>query len=44
MKRRKRLALVLAVLLCALLLSGCHGSRGLPVFELQEEFEESRQY
>ena len=44
MKKRKRLALVLAVLLCALLLSGCHGSKGLPVFELPEEFDESRQY
>lgn len=44
MKKRKRFALVLAAALCMALLSGCHGSRGLPAFELPEEFDESRQF
>ena len=33
-----------AVLLSAVLLAGCHGSRGLPTFETPETFDTSRKY
>ncbi len=32
------------VLLCAVLLTGCHGSQGASAFEIPEEFDESREY
>ncbi len=32
------------VLLCAVLLTGCHGSQGTSAFEIPEEFDESREY
>ena len=37
-------ALVLATVLCAAMLSGCHGSRGMEQFVIPEEFDDSRQY
>ena len=41
----KRFSCVLAVILLAcLLLSGCHGSRGLEAFAMPEEFDTSRDY
>ena len=43
MKRLSALLLCL-LLLSGLMLTGCHGSRGLPDFELPESFDESRSY
>jgi len=40
---RKAVALILA-LLCVLSLAGCHGSRGMPVFVIPEEFDTTREY
>ncbi len=44
MKRRRLLALGLALLSCLLLFSGCHGSRERSVFEIPDKFDESRDY
>ena len=45
MKRKRVLSLTaVLVLLCALLLSGCHGSRGLSAFSVPETFDSSRHY
>ena len=44
MKRCLSLLLCLLLLPGLLLLGGCHGSRGLPDFELPEAFDESRSY
>ena len=41
---RKILAMLLLLVLCLSILSGCHGSRGLPVFEIPESFDTSRDY
>ncbi len=40
----KKLSLLLASLMILLSFSGCHGSRGLPSFEIPQEFDSSRQY
>lgn len=37
-------ALLLCVLLCCPALAGCHGKRALPVFEVPDAFDESREY
>lgn len=45
MKMRKRVSLIMIlVLACSLILTGCHGSRGLDAFVIPEEFDETRQY
>jgi len=44
MKRLLSLLLCLLLLPGMLLLTGCHGSRGLPDFTVPEDFDESRQY
>ncbi len=44
MKRIRALCLCLLLLPGMLLLAGCHGSRGLPDFQVPEEFDESRSY
>ena len=36
--------LVLAVVLCCLVLTGCHGSQGMAEFEVPEEWDSSRTY
>ncbi len=38
------LALCVASLVCALVLTGCHGSRGLDTFEVPEEWDTSKTY
>ncbi|MBP3656931.1 MAG: extracellular solute-binding protein [Clostridia bacterium] len=38
----KRICLILCLLAMAVLLGGCHGSKGLVAFELPKEFDESR--
>lgn len=43
MKKRK-LLLPILLLMAALLISGCHGSKGIAEFQLPEEFDESRDY
>ncbi len=40
----KKLLLFFLSLICALLLSACHGSKGLPEFVIPEEFDTSRDY
>ena len=42
--RRLAAVALLAALVCGLLLTGCHGSRGLAAFEIPEEFDLSRDY
>ncbi len=44
MKRLSALLLCLLLLPGLLLLSGCHGSQGLPDFEMPDSFDESRSY
>ena len=44
MKKHCIQAALLAVLLLAGLLTGCHGSRGLPEFQPPEGFDDTRQY
>ncbi len=44
MRTTKCLALLLLLLLMLSLLSGCHGSRGLPAFAIPEDFDLSREY
>ncbi len=41
---KKTLSLLVSVILCALTLTGCHGSRGLDAFVLPEEFDAAREY
>ena len=41
-RRIKRLSLCLAALLLLSVLSGCHGSRGLPAFEIPASFDDGR--
>lgn len=41
---RKGVILLLSVLCCGVLLTGCHGSRGLEAFAVPEEFDTSREY
>lgn len=43
-KTGKRIGLLGSVLLGGLLLTGCHGSRGLDAFAIPEEFDTSREY
>ena len=44
MKLRKKLALGLGLTLSTLILTGCHGTKGLEAFEIPEEFDTSREY
>ena len=44
MKTVKMAALLLAAVMMMLSLCGCHGSRGIAVFEVPEEFDASRDY
>ena len=44
MKKRRVLTALLAALLLAGALTGCHGSRGLPEFQPPESFDDTRQY
>ncbi len=41
---RKYLSVLLTVCTIILMLSGCHGSKSLPEFEIPEEFDTSREY
>ena len=41
---RKHLTVLLCAFICVGLLSGCHGSKGLPEFEIPAEFDTSRNY
>jgi len=41
---KRLLSVTLLLMLILSLFSGCHGSRGLPVFEVPEEFDDSRDY
>ncbi len=41
---KKFFSLALAALMLTLALAGCHGSKGMPVFEIPEEFDTSREY
>ncbi len=41
---KKLLSMALAAVLLILSLTGCHGSKGMPVFEIPEEFDTSRDY
>ena len=41
---KKRIALVVALALLALILSGCHGSKGRSVFAVPESFDTSKHY
>lgn len=41
----KRFSVTLCILtMCTLILTGCHGSKGLPAFEVPENFDTSRNY
>lgn len=42
--KKKFCLLPALLLLMSIMLSGCHGSKGIPEFELPEEFDESRDY
>ena len=44
MKNCFKKLLLLSALLCLLLLTGCHGSKGLAAFEVPESFDTSRDY
>lgn len=44
MRKITQVLLTVAALACTIILSGCHGSKGLPGFALPEEFDESKQY
>lgn len=46
MRRRLKSVLLPALLIagCVLILTGCHGSRGMKEFEIPEEFDVSREY
>ncbi|MCR4789200.1 MAG: extracellular solute-binding protein [Lachnospiraceae bacterium] len=44
MMKKAKLCIVAATMIIMTLLSGCHGSKGLPEFEIPEEFDESRSY
>ena len=44
MKPRRILALLLLILSCLFLFSGCHGSRERSVFQIPEKFDDSREY
>ena len=37
-------ALLAVVLTCAALLTACHGSQGLPAFEVPEQWDSSKEY
>ncbi len=41
---RKIISIILLLVLCLGLFSGCHGSRGLDAFVIPEEFDTSRDY
>lgn len=41
---RLALTLVIAALTCTALLTGCHGSQGLPAFEVPEQWDSSKEY
>lgn len=41
---RRITSLLLCLLFCCPVLTGCHGKRGLPDFEIPESFDESREY
>lgn len=41
---RKRILLLLALLASLMVITGCHGSKGLPEFEIPAEFDTSRNY
>lgn len=43
-KRFKKIVGILCFCLCAGILTGCHGSKGLQSFEVPEEFDESKNY
>ena len=44
MRARRALALILLLAGCLFLFSGCHGSRERSVFQIPEQFDESRDY
>ena len=44
MRKIKAFALLLVLVLCALLLSGCHGAKDSSAFVIPEEFDASREY
>lgn len=44
MKTRTRMTVLLTVLLCLLMLSGCHGSKGMEPFTIPEQFDTETQY
>jgi len=41
---RLALTLVIAAMTCTALLTGCHGSQGLPAFEVPEQWDSSKEY
>ena len=41
---KKITKIIIPFLLTVLLLSGCHGTRGLEAFEIPERFDEEKQY
>lgn len=43
-RKQKRLLSLLAMCISAVLLTGCHGSKGLAEFQIPEEFDTSRDY
>lgn len=44
MKKNKLAFLLLIIIVFAFVLTGCHGSKGLPEFTVPEEFDTSKQY
>ena len=44
MKKLRVPAILISILLAAVSLSGCHGSKGLPDLSVPEEFDDSRAY
>ena len=43
-RKSARIALIAVLLLCSLILTGCHGTKGLKEFEIPESFDTSRNY